>query len=146
MTKLALTPEQKAASKRLKAQAAADAQMKARFEEETAAAKYKAELPKRMMDAQALALSLGVNVEIELTAIGPQVTFRCRNESDNQYVEKVIGYDTEEWELDYLERELQGLKKAQDEREQRRYFAQAAFSILTNEQKTCIKEFIHYLK
>lgn len=146
MTKPQLTPEQKAASKALKIQAAADARLKAQFEKEAAVAKYKAELPKRMMEAQALAHRVGVSASVELTEIGPQIAFHCDNDADKWYIDEVIGYDTEEWELEYLENKLKTIKDTQDAREARRAFAQSTFSNLTDEQKACIKEFINFLK
>ena len=150
MAKELLTPEQKATSKAIKKAiniaAAADAQMKAKFEKEAAAAKYKAELPKRMMEAQALAQRIGVTTEVELTEIGPQVSFHCENDTDKWYINEVVGYDTEDWELEYLEDKLNTIKATQDARAARREFAQSAFSKLTDDEKTCIKEFIYYLR
>lgn len=146
MAKTQSTPEQKAFTKAIKLAAATDARIKAQFEKDATAAKYKADLPKRMMEAQALAQRLGVTTDVELTAIGPQVSFHCENNTDKWYISEVIGYDTEEWELEYLEDKLNTIKAAQDAREARRELAQAAFSTLTDEQKECIKEFIHYMR
>ena len=146
MARTQSTPEQKAFTKAIKLAAAADARIKAQFEKEAAAAKYKADLPKRMMEAQALAQRLGVTTDVELTAIGPQVSFRCDNNEDKWYIDEVIGYDTEEWELEYLEGKLATIKEAQDAREERRQCAQSAFNNLSDDQKACLKEFIHYMR
>ena len=109
-------------------------------------AKYKETVPKRLMDAQALANQLGVATSVELTATGPSVNFRCEDHVNNIYIDDIITYDTEEWELESLEGKLKDLKKAQDEYADRRIVANAVWDKLTPDQKRAVKEHIAYLK
>ena len=109
-------------------------------------AKYKETVPKRLMDAQALANQLGVATSVELTATGPSVEFRCENHTSQIYIDDVFTYSTEEWELETLERKLKDLKKAQDEYRDRRIVADMVWDKLTPDQKRALKEYIAYLK
>jgi len=109
-------------------------------------AMYKASVPKRLMEAQALASWLGIAVHVSLTATGPSVRFEEENHHDKLYIDETITYETEEWELENLEATLASLKAKRDAYDQRRIVAQRIFSNLSDEEKICIKEHIHYLR
>ena len=137
-----LTPEERLAAKELKAQRLAEEN--ARFEKEHAAeiAEYKAGLPKRLMDAQALANKLGVDTEVRLTPTGPTVTFS----NDTHNIDETLTYESSSWEVEYIEDKLAILKKIEDDAAARRACAQSAWNNLTEDQKACIKEFIHWMR
>lgn len=146
MSTVKQTPEQKAAAKALKLQADADARMKYEFEQAAALAKFKAELPKRLMDAQALATSLYVSTHVELTATGPSVRFEYENHKSHTYLDNILTYDSEEYEVQGVEDRLATIKAEKEEDERRLACARSAWSNLEDDQRSCIKEFIHHLK
>jgi len=107
-----------------------------------ATAVYRASIPGRLMVAQALAQEVGITTDIRLTATGPSVRFY---ESDG-ILDETVCYTTEEWELEHLERILREKKDEKDARIARRELAQKTFDSLSTEQKTALKENIHYLR
>jgi KaiC/GvpD/RAD55 family RecA-like ATPase len=141
-----LTPEQKAAAKALRLQADADARMKAEFEYEAAKEKFKAELPKRLMDAQALAVSIWVATHLELTESGPSVRFEYEDHGNKVYIDTTLTYNSEEWEVASLESDLNTVKLAKEEDARKLACAKSAWETLTDDQQACLKKYIHYLK
>ena len=139
-----LTPEQKAYAKAVKAQAAADQKIKWEFEAAALLAAYKAGLPKRLMEAQGRASKLGVRTEVTLTATGPIVTFS--NEEKGHYIDTELSYESDEWEVECLERDLQLLQERQDLNEKRRACAQAAWNNLDEDQRSCLREYITWMR
>ena len=137
------TPEQKAYAKAVKAQAAADADIKYRLEQAESLAAYKAALPKRLMDAQALASKLGVHTSIDLTESGPAVYF---SHNISPYIDCTITYESDEWTVDNLESLLDDIKIEQDAREKRRNIAQNAWNGFDEEQKSCLREWITWMR
>jgi hypothetical protein len=109
---------------------------------EAALEAYLLTVPKRLMDAQALAQSIGVAVNVSLTATGPSVHFY----DDAAVIDDTLTYQTESWELEYLERKLRDMKIDQEARIYRRGVAQDVFATLSREQKDAIIENIHYLR
>ena len=109
-------------------------------------AMYKATIPKRLMDAQAIACHLGVSTHVSLTETGPSVRFECEDHTNKIYIDSIITYNTEEWELDTLETRLNELKIAHDEYNARRIVAQDVWGKLSANEKHAIKEHIAYLK
>lgn len=107
-------------------------------------AAYRDTVPKRMMDAVALARSLGVHVNITLVYDSPCAEFTFYH--DGWTSEDSITYTSEEWKLMALEVELRAMKEAQDAKEARRKLAQEIFDKLSNEEKSAIKEHIQQLK
>ncbi len=110
---------------------------------EAARAFYVASVPKRLMDATALAGHVGVSTEVNLTETGPSVRFHTDGE---HYIESTITYDVDEWELESLEGDLTRIKEQQDAREARKVLAQNIFDKLDVHEKTAIRENIHYLR
>ncbi len=101
-------------------------------------------VPKRLMDAQALAQKVGLDVTVTLTENGPSVRFR---NGDNPYIDDSFTYQVEEWELEHLEGQIKILKAEQDAKEQRFRFAQDVWAKkLTEEEKAAIKEHIYLLR
>jgi hypothetical protein len=139
-----LTPEQKAEKKALKKQQQADAQAAYDAERATMLAAYKAELPKRLMAAIALAGKASVCADVSLSETGPSVRFYIS--LVDQYFDKTITYESEEWEIEFVEYTLSTILKERDESTKRKACAQSAWNNLEEDQKSCIKEFIHYLK
>lgn len=146
MPKIALTPEQKAERKALKIAAETAARLQRELEEKARLEAFKAGLPKRLMDAQALASKLGVSTHVELTATGPSVRFEYEDHSDNFYIDDTLTYESQEWDVEYIEGKLNELDEKHKAYEARKLVAQSAFGALTDEQKAAVKEFIRYLK
>lgn len=119
---------------------AREAQEQARAE--AALAAYLLTVPKRLMDAQALAQSLGVGVNVRLTETGPSVHFY----DESKVIDDTLTYQTEEWELEYMERKLRDMKIDQEAKIYRRGVAQDVFATLSREQKEAIIENIRYLR
>ena len=109
-------------------------------------AMYKATIPKRLMDAQAIACHLGVSTHVSLTETGPSVRFECEDHTNKIYIDSIITYNTEEWDIDTLETRLNELKIAHDEYNARRIVAQDVWGKLSANEKHAIKEQIAYLK
>jgi len=107
---------------------------------------YKASVPKRLMEAQALAAWLGIAVHVSLTATGPSVRFEEENHHDKLYIDETITYETEEWELESLESTLASLKAKRDAYDARRIIAQGAWSKMSEEERAAIKEHIHWMR
>jgi hypothetical protein len=146
MPKEKLTPEQKSAARSLKLQTEADAKIKYDFQRAAALAEYKAALPKRLLDAHALASSLCVATHVELTATGPSVRFEHEDHSKKLYLDSTLTYESESWEVESVEDWLKDIKHAKEESERRLQCAKSAWSNLEEDQRSCIKEFIHSLK
>jgi len=113
---------------------------------EAALAVYRASIPARLMHATALASGLGVSADVSLTATGPSVHFYTPWEENKIGIDERITYETEEWELEAVERMLAQLKEEQDARAARRVVAQSVFDSLSTEQKAAIKEHIYMLR
>lgn len=132
---MAMTKEEKAA-KRLKEQQEYEAQQR---EEREA---FLLAMPKRLMDAQALASSCGVYTSVKLTENGAEVTFR----DDTNGINDVIDYHSDCSEIEWLERQLNDLKAAQDARTKRRDDVNALWKDISLEDRKLLKEFIQYLQ
>ena len=142
--KLKQIPEQKAAAKELKRQQKAEQEAKWAAEREAEVAAYKAGLPKRLMDAQARATKLGVRSEVSLTETGPEVTFY--NDESGHYIETTLSYNSNDWEVESLERDLQLLQDRRDLAEKRRACAQSAWNNLSEDEKSCLREYITWMR
>lgn len=113
---------------------------------ELAMAEYYKTVPKRLLEAQALAQNLGVSANLSLTESGPSVHFEYKSESENVYIDTTITYQTEQWELESLESSLESIKAAHHARRQRLIIAQAIFDRITPFEKAAIKEHIYTLR
>jgi hypothetical protein len=109
---------------------------------EDALEKYLASVPKRLNDAHIMARNLGISVNVKLTEDGPSVHFRDEKEIFND----TLTYQTEEWELESLERKLRELNDENVARAARVSMAQEVFATLSKEQKAAIKENIYMLR
>ena len=109
---------------------------------EEAYKEYLKTVPNRLMEAQTLAHSLGVSTHITLDRTGPLVNFF----DDNENLDETCGYQTTEWELEYLERRLKEIKEKQNARKSRYNLAETVWNRLSKEEKTAIKEFSHLFK
>ncbi len=112
---------------------------------ERAQAAFRLTLPKRMMDAQALATTLGLSVNISLTPIGPSMSIFSDDRNDD-FFEGEINYESEEWQVDHLDESLQRRKEKKEAAEARLALAKTVFAKLTQEEKDALKEFIHYCR
>ena len=108
---------------------------------EEALAAYTKTVPKRLVDAQAWAQSVGVSTGVTLTESGPSVHFYDSNTNFDDHAT----YQIEEWELEYIERKLRDLKEEQDARRHRKSVAEAAWADLSTEERVAIKENIYTL-
>lgn len=146
MAKPKETPEERAMRKALKIAEEANQRMTEEAAKAAADVVYKAGLPKRLMDAQAMACSCGVAVHVELTTKGPSVRFEYEDHSHKIYVDEILTYHSEEWEVECVEGKLRDLKVAQDAATARQLLAQSIFNKLTDEEKIVLKENIMWLK
>lgn len=123
----------------------------ARLAREEAAAQaaleaYYATVPKRLMEAQALANSLCVSTSISLGTSGPIVHFEYDSEKYKCFIDYTLTYQTEEWELESLETQLRDLKEKIDKEAARLKVAQDSWGRLQPLERIVIKEFIHLLQ
>lgn len=107
---------------------------------------YFATVPKRLMEAQALANSLYVSTSVTLGPDGPIVHFEYESEKYKSYIDATLTYQTEEWELESLEQRLRELKESIDAEKQRFAYAQAIWTTLSETDRKALKEFIHTLR
>ena len=140
------TAEQKAANKILKKIQETEDAKAYELQQQEHLAMYKASIPKRMMEAEALASHLGVAVHVSLLATGPAARFEREDHHDRDYVDITITYETEEWELETLEGILASLKAKHDASEARLIVARGAWNRLSDEEKIAIKEHYGYLR
>ena len=138
------TPEEKAAAKELKKQQKAEQEAKRKAEQDAEVAAYKAGLPKRLMNAQKNAERLGVRTEVTLTETGPEVSFY--NDEKGYYVETTLNYNSEVWEVEHLESELWTLHERAELAQKRRECAQSVWNTLEEDQKSCLREYITWMR
>lgn len=129
------TAQQKA-ERRAREEAAARAALEA----------YVESVPKRLMEAQALASTLFVNTSVGLSENGPTVHFEYESDKYKIYIDNELNYQTEQWELEMLEDQLHRLKVAIDDEKLRYEAAKVAWAGLSESQHKLIKEFIYLLK
>jgi len=108
---------------------------------------FKATMPARLMQLQAISFGAGVNTRVSLTAAGPSVEF-TRYEYDNKgsSFEETLTYDSEEWEVDHVERMIRAFKEEIDARAARRTLAESTWKSLGEADRRAIKEFITCLQ
>ena len=108
---------------------------------------FKKTMPARLMQLQAISFGAGVNTRVSLTAAGPSVEF-TRYEYDNKgsSFEETLTYDSEEWEVDHVERMIRAFKEEIDARAARRALAEEAWKGLPLKEQQVIKEFISNLR
>jgi len=128
------TVEQRAA-RRAQEEAAAQAALEA----------YLASVPKRLMEAQALANSLYVSTSVTLGPDGPIVHFEYESEKYKSYIDATLTYQTEEWKLESLEQRLKDLKETIDAEKARLAAAKAVWLTLPESDRKVLKEFIYML-
>lgn len=133
-----LTKEEKAAKRQADLEAKALAQAEYKRQEAIEKADYFAALPKRLMDMQALATSIGIVVDVILTEQGPSVHFY--NESRKGGMDETLTYTSEEWEVNMVEDTLKQRKKTQDAIAARTILARGIIAKLSTEEKLALKE------
>jgi hypothetical protein len=104
---------------------------------EAALEAYLQTVPKRLMDAQALAQSLGISVHVGLTENGPLVSFHDYNHA----IDDRLTYQCDQWELESLERSLLAIKEEQEAKASRLEIARDVWANkLTEIEKFALKE------
>lgn len=106
---------------------------------------YYASVPKRLMEAQALANSLYVSTSVTLGPSGPIVHFEYESERYKSFINDTLHYQSEEWELEGLERRLQDLKEQVENEKQRYRAAESVWANLSTADRQVLKEFIYRL-
>lgn len=114
--------------------------------ESIAMVEYKATIPKRMMEAQALATSLHLACSVSLTMAGPTLSIASNDRHCTDYYDYNIGYESEEWELCHLEDFLTRMKEEADALVVQKALAQATWAQLSEAEKIAIKAHIHSLR
>ena len=142
--KTPLTPQEKAAKKAATKAAAAAAEAKRKAEEEAYRVAFRASMPKRLTALKEAAEQVGVTTELDLYNTGPQVRFF--NEGKLRNFDEILNYNSDEWDIEWIENQVKDLKAEQDAREARRNLASAAFAKLSEDERVALKEFIHYLR
>lgn len=107
---------------------------------------YKKSLPKRMMEAQALAKTVGIEADVSMIESGPEITFRFPYSAGDGAYGTQINYQTEEWEMENLESVLQERKEEYDAKTSRKALAQVVWSKLTPAEQAALKEHIHWMR
>jgi hypothetical protein len=131
-----LTKEQKAAQELLDQEIAEKA-----FEE------YTATLPGRILQAIAAAGELGVSTHTTLCADGkPETRFEYEDHKHKFYLDRVISHNSDQWEIDVLEGELEEIRLDKVAQEQRFELALNAVKKLSKAEFVVLKEFIHVIK
>ena len=117
-------------------------------------------LPKRLLDAQALALTLDVNVSVRSGIDNVTMHFQYGSYDDSHLeirfsnrtirngppvIDEVLSYTSEEHEIEWLEAKLQELKQYNKERNIRYNLAKSVFDRLTDNEKKAVREFAHTL-
>ena len=99
------------------------------------------------MQLQAISSGAGVNTRVFLNAVGPGIEF-TRYEYDNRgsSFEETLTYDSEEWEVDHVERMILAFKEEIDARAARRALAESTWKSLGEADRRAIKEFITCLQ
>jgi hypothetical protein len=142
--KTPLTPQEKAAKKAAAKAAAAEAEAKRKAEEEAYRVAFRKSVPWRLAALKEFAEQVGVTTELSLTSSGPQVRFF--NEGKIRNFDETLTYDSDEWDIEWMETQVGDLRREQDAREARRALATSAFDKLSLEEQVALKEFIHYLR
>lgn len=108
---------------------------------------FRAAMPAKLMQLQADASAGGVNTRVSLMANGPSVEF-TRYEYDNKgsSFEETLTYDSEEWQVDYVETRIKFFKEEIEARAARKALAEATWKTLSDQEKAAITEFITYLR
>lgn len=108
---------------------------------------YRKSLPKRMLEVQALAQVVGLPTSVSLIESGPEISIRFpySDKKEGSYGVE-INYDTEEWEMENVERNLQELKEEFESKLSRRAVAQAIWTKLTTVEQVALKENIYSLR
>lgn len=129
------TPQQRA-ERLAREEAAAQAALEA----------YYASVPKRLMEAQALANTIYVSTSVTLGPGGPIVHFEYESEKYKVFIDSTLTYQSEEWELESLESRLQELKEKIEDEKRRYKAAESVWATLSAGDRQYLKEFIHLLK
>jgi hypothetical protein len=106
-------------------------------------AAYLASLPKRLMDMQALAISVGISVDVTLTSTGPSVQFHYETRTGG--INETLTYTSEEWKVNYVQDSINNLKEKQDAAAARTIVARGVISKLSVDEKLALKENIWLL-
>jgi len=107
---------------------------------------FKMTMPAKLAELRKLAPDAGVNVRIDLTETGPIVEFtRWNHDNRGNDFEETITYDTEQWEVESIERRLHEFREEINSRIRRRGVAEDTWARLTAEEKAAVKEFIIHL-
>jgi len=114
-------------------------------------AEFHKSMPARLVRMQAIANEVGVATKVTLTDTGPEVLFEKsvydpRTERDNSVIDETLRYDSDQWEVEYLEDRLNNMKAEQDSAIARRKMAQDHFDTLSKELKAALKENIHWMR
>jgi hypothetical protein len=131
-----LTKEQKAIQEILEQEIAEKA-----FEE------YTALLPFRILNAIAAAGAVGVSTQTTLCSDGkPETRFEYEDHKRKNYIDRAISYNSDQWEIDILEGELEELRLDKIAQEERLVLAHSVVKKLTEKELEALKEFIHVIK
>jgi len=103
---------------------------------------FRLTMPARLMRLSALAQQVGIETNIRLIENG--VSLKIQNES-KPYIDSTLTYDSEEWEVDMVESELNSIKAEIDARAARRALAQEVWAKLSADEKAAVKENIYSL-
>jgi len=129
------TPEERAAREKI-----ADLERKAERE------RYIASLPQRMHETKKKIFQLGGRAEIDTDSKGFILIINYDNRDTGCRIETTIGYESDPWELDNIEHQLDREIVLRQEREARIILAQQVFDRLTEEEKKAMLENFHLIR
>lgn len=129
-------PRKTAEEKRLEREA-----QEAQREQEKEA--FRLTMPARLMRLSALAQQVGIETNIRLIEDG--VSLRIQNDS-KPYIDSTLTYNSEVWEVEMIEQELNDIKAEQDAITARRELALTVWAKLSDNEKLAVKENIYNLR
>jgi len=111
-------------------------------EDKRAREAFRLTIPGRFKQLNELAKQVGVSTTITLTSDGVQLEFLY---TGTPYIESSLTYDSEEWEVDHVERDLKKIKDEIDAKAARFSLAKTVWARLDDTEKVAVKEFINSL-
>lgn len=128
---------------RLARQAAEEAAAAARV------AEFRKTIPAKLVMMQAIANQVGVSCTVSLTETGPAVHFdlnEYKNNRESTVIDETLRYDSDPWEVEYVETKLNDMKAEQEAKAARLKMAQDHFNTLSPAMVAAIKENIYLLR
>lgn len=106
---------------------------------------YFKDLPRRLLELTALAKSLNVTADVELSLSGPKIRFYYSDRANNHYIDDFLSYQSDEHDVVEVEYFLKILKDEYDARIFGLNLAKNALNKLTADEQAALKKYIEYI-